>query len=142
MVTQITRGCGVKHSLPKMIMVYMHQEHTERGCRFSFLVESTTIDTCFAAWYDHYDEIVKLANEVGATESVPRITTLQRNRSNTPSSSPMEHYKRTVAIPFLDYLCGQMEERFKADMKQITPIVFSTLCHLYWSPHPCTLITS
>ena len=103
-------------------MVYMHQEHTERGCRFSFLVESTTktIDTCFAAWYDHYDEIVKLANEVGATESVPRITTLQ---SNTPSSSPMEHYKRTVAIPFLDYLCGQMEERFKADMKQITPIV-------------------
>ena len=125
-------------------MVYMHQEHTERGCRFSFLVESTTktIDTCFAAWYDHYDEIVKLANEVGATESVPRITTLQRNRSNTPSSSPMEHYKRTVANPFLDYLCGQMEERFKADMKQITPIVFSTLCHLYWSPHPCTLITS
>ncbi|KAL5514919.1 hypothetical protein EMCRGX_G000003 [Ephydatia muelleri] len=85
-------------------------------------LESTrkTIDTGFAAWYD---EILKLANEVGATESVPRITTLQRNRSNTPSISPMEHYKRTVAIPFLDYLCGQMEERFKADMKQITPIV-------------------
>ena len=81
-----------------------------------------TIDTGFAAWYD---EIVKFANEVGATESVPQITTLQRNRSNTPSSSPMEHYKRTVAIPFLDYLCGQMEERFKADETNHTHCLFN-----------------
>ena len=74
-------------------------------------LESTrkTIDTGFAAWYD---EIVKLANEVGATESVP-------------SSSPMEHYKRTVAIPFLDYLCGQMEERFKADETNHTHCLFN-----------------
>ena len=87
-------------------------------------LESTrkTIDTGFAAWYD---EIVKLANEVGATESVPRKTTLQRNRSNTPSSSPMEHYKRTVAIPFLDYLCGQMEEQFKADETNHTHCLFN-----------------
>ena len=55
------------------------------------------------------DEVLKLANEVGATESVPCLTALQRNRSNTPSSSPIEHYKRTVAIPFIGYLCGQME---------------------------------
>ena len=69
----------------------------------------TTIDTVFELWYD---EVLKLANEVGATESVPRLTALQRNRSNTPSTSPMEHYKRTVAIPFIDFLCGQMEGRF------------------------------
>ena len=48
----------------------------------------TRIDTVFELWYD---EVLKLANEVGATESVPRLTTLQRSRSNTPSSSPMEH---------------------------------------------------
>ena len=74
----------------------------------------TTIDTVFGSWYD---EVLKLANEVhvvAAAESVPRLTALQRNRSNTPSSSPMEHYKRTVAIPFIDYLCGQMEERFRS----------------------------
>ena len=72
----------------------------------------TTIDTVFESWYD---EVLKLANEAGATESVPRLTTLQRNRSKTPSSCPMEHYKRTVAIPFLYYLCGQMEERFRGE---------------------------
>ena len=84
-------------------------------------LESTrkTIDTGFAAWYD---EIVKLENEVGATESVPQITTLQ---------------------PFLSWTISV--SRWRNDsrhMKQITPIVFPTLCHLYWSPHPCTLITS
>ena len=91
----------------------------------------TTIGTVFELWYD---EVLKLANEVGATESVPRLTALQRNRSNTPSSSPMEHYKRTVAIPFIDYLRGQMEGRFEG--KHITHIVCSALCHQYWSPHP------
>ena len=37
----------------------------------------------------------------------------------------MEHYKRTVAIPFLDYLCGQMEERFKADETNHTHCLFN-----------------
>ena len=67
----------------------------------------TMTNTVFESWYD---EVLKMANEVGATESVPRLTTQQRNKSNTPSTSPMEHYKITVAIPFIDYLCGQMEE--------------------------------
>ena len=71
----------------------------------------TTIDTVFESWYD---EVLKLANEIEAAESAPRLTTLQRNRSNTPSTSPMEHYKRTVTIPFIDYLCGQME-RFQGE---------------------------
>ena len=69
----------------------------------------TTIDTVIELWYD---EVLKWADEVGATESVPRLTALQRNRSNTPNSSPMEHYKRTFAIPFIGYLCGQMEGQF------------------------------
>ena len=38
----------------------------------------TTIDTVSKLWYD---EVLKWANKVGATESVPRLTALQRNRS-------------------------------------------------------------
>ena len=66
----------------------------------------STIDTTFSLWYD---EILQLA---GTVESVPRKTSLQRNRSNTPSESPMEHYKRAVAIPLLDSLLSQMVELF------------------------------
>ena len=68
-----------------------------------------TIDTTFSLWYD---EILQLAENIGTVESVPRKTSLQRNCSNTPSESPMEHYKRVVAIPLLDSLLSQMVERF------------------------------
>ena len=68
-----------------------------------------TIDTTFSLWYD---EIVLLAESIGRVERVPRKISLQRNRSNTPSESPMEHYKRVVTIPLLDSLISQMVERF------------------------------
>ena len=70
-----------------------------------------TIDTTFSLWYD---EIVLLAESIGTVERVPRKISLQRNRSNTPSESSMEHYKRVFAIPLLDYLIRQMQmvERF------------------------------
>ena len=60
------------------------------------------IDTTFSLWYD---EILLLAESIGTVECVPR-----RNHSNTPSESPMEHYKRVVAIPLLDSLISQMVE--------------------------------
>ena len=69
----------------------------------------STISTTFLSWYD---EILKLADTIGTTESVPRKTSVQRNRSNTPSTSPQEHYKRVVAIPLLDSLITQLKERF------------------------------
>ena len=69
----------------------------------------SNIDTTFCYWYQ---EILELAETIGVTESVPRKTSLMRNRCNTPSGSPQEHYKRAVAIPFLDSLINQLEERF------------------------------
>ena len=42
---------------------------------------------------------------------------MQRNRSNTPSLSPQEHYKRVVAIPLLDSLISQLKDRFTCDNK-------------------------
>ena len=41
----------------------------------------SSIDSIFPLWYAH---IVKLAQEIGVPESVPRKIRLQRNRSNTP----------------------------------------------------------
>ena len=72
----------------------------------------TNIDSTFISWYE---EILKLANTIGATESVPRKTSLQRNRNNTPSTTPREHYKRAVAIPLLDSLLTQLNDRFTGE---------------------------
>ncbi len=42
------------------------------------------IDMVFSSWYE---EVLTLANKVGVAEFVPRKTSLQRNRSNTPRVS-------------------------------------------------------
>ena len=50
-----------------------------------------------------------LAGKLGIIEAIPRKTSIQRNRSNTPSSSPIDHYKNSVAIPLFDSLIIQMQ---------------------------------
>ena len=42
---------------------------------------------------------------------MPRITGRQQHRSNPLSASPLD-YKRTVAIPFLNFIVSSLEERF------------------------------
>ena len=69
-----------------------------------------TIDSTFGLWYS---EIIELAANVGAEESVPRKTNLQRNRSNVPSENPQQHYRRAIAIPLVDSLIGHMLQRFR-----------------------------
>ena len=72
----------------------------------------TSIDEKFHFWYA---DTLELAESVGVFEAVPRKTAIMRNRSNTPSDSAEEHYKRTIAIPLLDNLSAQMEQRFNGE---------------------------
>ncbi|KAL5012342.1 hypothetical protein ScPMuIL_010893 [Solemya velum] len=81
-------------------------------------------------WEEWYTDIRKIANEVDTDESCPRITKMQRNRSNVPADTPGDNYKRTVAIPFLDKFMTQMQERFDREnvnikaLMQLVPEVF------------------
>ena len=67
------------------------------------------MDSSFSLWYR---DILDLAGNVGVEQSVPRKTSLQRNRSNVPSETPEEYYKRAIAIPLADSLIAQMLQRF------------------------------
>ena len=67
------------------------------------------IDIDFQVWYK---EMLDLSEKLGIVEAIPRKTSIQRNRSNIPSSSPIDHYKKSVAIPLLDSLIIQMQDRF------------------------------
>ena len=67
------------------------------------------IDSDFQIWYK---EILDLAEKLGIVKAIPRKTSIQRNRSNTLSSIPIDHYKKSVAIPLLDSLIIQMQDRF------------------------------
>lgn len=81
----------------------------------------SNIDTTFEEWYK---EILKFADAIGVSESVPRKTSLQRNRSNIPSSSPKEHYKRIVAIPLVDSLMSQLNDRFRGETGHTKALLF------------------
>ena len=75
-----------------------------------------------------YEQILQLAENVGVSESVPRKTSMQRHRSNTPSESPSQHYKRVIAIPLL---VTQLRERYSVEdchaqhLLTLTPSVMS-----------------
>ena len=91
----------------------------------------SNIDVIFPLWHA---EIQRLANEIGAIENVPRRTSLQRNRNNTPTSSPQEYYKLVIAIPLLDSLITQLKERFNCEnnrqiqsLLSLVPSVLRTL---------------
>ena len=78
------------------------------------------IDNRFNLWYQNF---LQLADSIGSGKSVSRKTNLQRNRSNTPSQSPTEHYKRSFAIPLLDSLLLQLRERFNGDQDNIQALL-------------------
>ena len=57
------------------------------------------IDSDFQVWYK---QILDLAEKLGIVEASPRKTSIQRNRSNIPSCSPIDHYKKNLWLfPFL-----------------------------------------
>ena len=93
----------------------------------------SNIDTVFTSWYD---QILTLAEQVGSTESVPRKTSFQRNRTNIPSTTPCNHYKRAIAIPLLDSLFSQMKERFSDDrcyalkLRHLVPLSYAAVQYL------------
>ena len=57
-------------------------------------------------------QILDLVEKLGIVEASPRKTSIQRNRSNIPSCSPIDHYKKFVAIRLLDSLIIIMQDRF------------------------------
>ena len=76
------------------------------------------VDVVFLSWYS---QILQLVDDIGVNS---KKTKLQTNRSNIPSYSPEEHYRRVIAIPLLDYLITQLNERYTGDQNQhILPLL-------------------
>ena len=62
---------------------------------------------------------------------MPRITSLQKNRSNTPAVTAQEYYRRNLAFPFLEHIIVQLESRLSGLSKQsasLLGLVPSVMC--------------
>ena len=84
---------------------YRMIDEVVQGIRYT----RTSIDETFHFWH------VDILDSVGAFETVPRKTAIMKNSSNTSSDSVEEHYKRTIAIPLLDNISAQMDQRFNGE---------------------------
>ena len=74
---------------------------------------------CDTSWNDWYWEAEDLVRKVGNELKIPRITTYQQHRLNTPSETSSQYFKRTICIPFLDTFSLQLDEKFSADNRTI-----------------------
>ena len=79
------------------------------------------IDSDFQVWYK---QILDLAEKLGIVEASPRKTSIQRNRSNIPSCSPIDHYKKFVAIRLLDSLIIIMQDRFSDEDRHARHLLY------------------
>ena len=58
-----------------------------------------------------------MAEKVGVEPSMPRVVKRQKNKSNNPAETPEEHFKRNVAIPFLDHIISNLDTKFDGNLK-------------------------
>jgi hypothetical protein len=72
------------------------------------------LDNEFKDWFS---EAKGLADQLSEELRVRRVTGRQVHRANASSESPEEHFKRNVAIPFLDHLIMELSERFQKDSR-------------------------
>lgn len=60
-----------------------------------------------------YQQAVQMGEAVNVEPAKPRTTTgRQQHRANAPALSFEEHYKINTAIPFLDHIVTQLDDRF------------------------------
>ena len=63
-------------------------------------------------FYQWFNEIMALANELNISVSTPGITSRQVHRCNASADSPESYYRRNIMIPFLDHTTLELEGRF------------------------------
>jgi len=100
--------------------------------RLAEFLQSVQTDLLHAMSYDHdvvavlekkcetaddsfggiWTQAQKLAGPYDTELVLPRLNIRQCNRVNVPAGSPQEYFKRSIFIPFLDHVLGDLKERF------------------------------
>ena len=61
--------------------------------------------------HEWFKDASRLADKIGITVLVPRITGRQEHRNNAPSVNLESHYRVNVAIRFIDHLLEELIQR-------------------------------
>jgi len=59
-----------------------------------------------------YRHAVRMADTVGVEPTKPRHVSRMQHRANVPAESTEQYYLRNMAIPFVDYLNSELDNKF------------------------------
>ncbi|KAG5868388.1 hypothetical protein JTB14_013590 [Gonioctena quinquepunctata] len=59
-----------------------------------------------------FDEAKQIADMFDIEIKIPRLASKQTNRANVPAESAMDHYRKSVFIPWVDSFLSGLEDRF------------------------------
>ncbi|XP_060070932.1 52 kDa repressor of the inhibitor of the protein kinase-like [Ylistrum balloti] len=90
----------------------VHEARTLITDRIERVKEMRGVDVEFETWYE---DCKRIANQLEIEEKFPRTCHRQTQRTNIGSSCPQQYYKATVAVPFLDHLSTELNDRFHKD---------------------------
>lgn len=72
-------------------------------------------DNIDSEFHQIFLECEELADKLNVEITKPRVAGRQTQRGNAPSESVEEHFKRNIALPFLDFLNSEMSKRFNLE---------------------------
>ena len=64
------------------------------------------------------------AGRYGESIPMPRIVNLQANIANSLAVSPLQFYRRSVFLPFIDTVLEQLSKRFRSDLVDCIKLKF------------------
>ena len=64
-----------------------------------------------------YEHAARVAEALNVQPSTPRVVGRQIHRTNAPADTPEEHYRRNVAVPFINHIHTEIESQFSANVK-------------------------
>ena len=67
------------------------------------------VDESHDQWFT---EVEHMSTAIGTQASLPRLCGRQTRRSNTPSQTPKEYYRRNITIPLLDHILSELASHF------------------------------
>ena len=72
-------------------------------------------EECDGFFRDIFCKAKELANDLGIEIHMPRLASRQIHRSNPPSDSVEEYYRRSVYVPYLDSIISSLQLRFSSE---------------------------
>ncbi|GBM35490.1 hypothetical protein AVEN_257189-1 [Araneus ventricosus] len=69
-----------------------------------------------------YAQVKEIAAKLDIKEEIPRVCHLQTARNNVPYSTEEEYYRRAVYVPYLDYFCNSLNERFESHKETVASL--------------------